>query len=249
MFNQFVDGSQVNLLIALLGGFITFFASCLLPLVPAYLAYLSGVSLSGSEAKHQRGRIVRMATLFVIGFITVFVAIGATLNRFAALLAPYRLWGQRIGGVVFILLGLFLLGVFKSKLFQREVRIDVHGVFKKHAHLHAIITGMAFGFGWTPCIGPVLAVILFWAAQQASVWQGIGLLVAYGIGLGIPFILIGFGFERLVPLLKKYGKFTRYSTYLSGAIVLLIGMLMLLGLFEGLSIMILDKLHLRTLAV
>jgi cytochrome c-type biogenesis protein len=242
------DGSEVNLVIAFIAGFITFFASCLLPLIPTYLAYLSGVSLSDPEAGEQRWSIVRVAFFFVLGFIATFVILGLTLNQFAAAVAPYRSLVEKLAGLLFISLGLFMLGVFKHPFFNQEKRFDAHSLFSKHKHLHALVTGIAFGFGWTPCIGPVLAVILYWSAQQASLWSGMGLLIVYGMGLGLPFLLVAAGFERIVPLLKKYKQVSIYTNYISAAVIILAGVLMFFGLFQSLSLVMLQYFNLNALA-
>jgi cytochrome c-type biogenesis protein len=251
MFHQgglLFDGSEVNLGIAFVAGFITFFASCLLPLVPTYLAYLSGVSLSSPEAGEKRWAILRVAFFFVIGFITTFVLLGLTLNQLSAVVAPYRSIVEKIAGLLFVGLGLFMLGVFKHEFFLKERRLDIQGAFSKHRHLHALVTGVVFGFGWTPCIGPVLAVILFWSAQQASMFTGTMLLVTYGIGLGIPFLLVAVGFEQFVPLLKKYKKVSVYVNYISAAVIILAGVLMFTGQFQRLSLVLLQYFNLNTLA-
>jgi cytochrome c-type biogenesis protein len=249
MFELLFDGSQVNLLVAFVAGFITFFASCLLPLVPTYLAYLSGVSLQSDEATSQRWSVFRVALFFVLGFITTFVILGLLLSQFSAAIVPYRVIINRLAGLLFIGLGLFMLGIFKSNFFSRELRFDVDHLFKRYKHTHAFLTGVAFGFGWTPCIGPVLAVILFWSVQQSSMLMGTLLLTVYGIGLGIPFLLVALGFEKIIPLLKKYARVSQFAMYLAGGVIILAGILMFSGQFQRLSLILLNLLGLDTLAV
>jgi len=249
MLNNLFDGSEVNLLIALLAGFLTFFASCLLPLVPTYLAYLSGVALSSDEASTKRWQIFRVALFFVIGFIGTFILLGLTLSQFSHLIAPYRSIIEKAAGILFIGMGLFMLGVFKSKYFTKEIKMDVDGVFKKHKLAHATMTGIAFGFGWTPCIGPILALILYWSTQAGSTLRGIALLTAYGIGLGIPFLIVALGFEKVIPLLKKHGKIAKYASILAGLIVIISGILMFTGQFQTMSLYFTKFFDLRRLAV
>ncbi|PIR59009.1 MAG: hypothetical protein COU69_02290 [Candidatus Pacebacteria bacterium CG10_big_fil_rev_8_21_14_0_10_56_10] len=249
LFAQYLDGSSVNLLIAFVAGFITFFASCLLPLIPTYLGYLSGVALNSDEAGQQRWRIFRVALFFVIGFITTFVILGLTLNQLAARVAVVRLVIEKLAGVLFIVLGFFMLGVFKHRWFMQERRLEVHGWFQKNQTTHALATGVGFGFAWTPCIGPVLAVILFWAAQSDSMLRAVLLLISYGVGLGIPFLLVALGFEKIVPFLKKHARVTSYISYASGAFIILAGILMILGEFQRLSLLLLQFFDLNTLAV
>jgi cytochrome c-type biogenesis protein len=236
--NTFLDGSHVNVLVAFVAGFVTFFASCLLPLVPTYLAYLSGVSLSTPEASEKRWQIVQLAAMFVLGFSTTFVVLGLTLQQFATVIAPYRSVVEKLAGLLFIALGFFMLGIFKHQWFTQERRLNLgnlHGLFAKHRNIHAALTGVAFGFGWTPCIGPVLAVILYWASQQASMFSGAALLIAYSIGLGIPFILVAIGFEKLIPLLKKNQKISHYTNIISALVIMLAGVLMTMGVFQQMS--------------
>ena len=243
------DGSEVNLIIALAAGFITFFASCLLPLVPTYLAYLSGVSLNDDQAGQQKWRVFKTGALFVLGFIITFIILGLTINKFAAVVAPYRQIVEKIAGLLFISLGLFMLGVFQNRFFSQERRFDLHGKFQQHQSLHALVTGVAFGFGWSPCIGPVLAVILFWASQAESSLKGAALLTAYGIGLGIPFLIIALGFEKIIPWLKKNAQISQWATYLSGVIVILAGILLLLGRFEEISLFLIQFVNIDALSV
>lgn len=249
MFQNLFDGSQVNLLVAYLAGFVTFFASCLLPLVPTYLAYLSGVSLHDQQAESKRWQIFKSAFFFVVGFSLTFIILGATLNRFALVFSPYRTMIEKVMGGFFILMGLMMLGVFKTQFFSQEKKLDLRGWFTNNRALHAIITGVAFGFGWTPCIGPVLAVILFWSSQQASLLQGIALLSAYSIGLGTPFLLVGLLFEKVMPLLKKYKKISFYINIVSGVVIILAGLLIVFDQFSTLSMFLLHKLNFNGLSV
>ena len=276
MLEIFFDGSNVNLWIAFVAGFITFFASCLLPLVPTYLAYLSGVALNSKDAKKEKLQIIKVAFFFVVGFISTFVLLSLAINTFSLIFASMRETIEIVGGFVFIILGLFMLGVFKHRLFSQERRLDlgkifsgkggfgefinrligkpvggfdINEFFSKYKNLHAVITGVVFGFAWTPCIGPVLAVILFWSAQAESTLSGVLLLVAYGIGLGVPFMIVAAGFEKIIPLLKRYAKVSQYVSYLSGAVIILAGILMISGNFQELSFRLIDLFNLRALSI
>ncbi len=243
MLTTLLDGNNVNLLIALLGGFITFFASCLLPLVPTYLAFLAGHAITHNNVK-DRWHTLKVATAFVGGFITTFIVVGFILNRFALLLGPYRMWLSRAGGVLFIVMGLFILGAGKKSILQREFKLEIPARLQQWRLFYAWLTGLAFGFGWTPCIGPVLAVILFWSTQQATALYGFLLLVAYGIGLGIPFLLVAVAFESLIPWLKKSQRFTHFLQFFAGVFILITGVLMVFNQFQGLSFWLLELLNL-----
>lgn len=248
MFSQLLDGNHVNLFIALLAGFVTFFASCLLPLVPTYLAYLSGIALNNETVKNQRWHIVRMAMLFVLGFIGTFIVLGLSLHQLSSVIGQYRKVLNQLAGLFFVLMGFFMLGIFKHRLFSQERKVDIDGFFENNRSIHAILTGIAFGFGWTPCIGPILAVILFWSAQAETLIKGFSLLLAYGIGLGIPFILVALAFERIVPLLKKYSKVSHIVNLVAGGIIILAGLLMISGRFQDLSLFILHLFNLESLS-
>lgn len=145
-------------------------------------------------------------------------------------------------------MGLFMLNVFQHPFFTTERRVDVHSLMTKHQHLHALLVGIAFGFGWTPCIGPVLALILFWSAQQATMWHGVLLLIVYGLGLGLPFLVVAAGFERVIPLLRKYKKITQWITYFSAALLVIVGVLLVLNQFQAVSLLLLQFFDLHTIA-
>jgi len=263
IFDSFLDGNNVNLLVAYFAGFITFFASCLLPLVPTYLAYLSGVALNSKDAGKDRFQIIKVSIFFVIGFISTFILLSLTINILSQFFSFIREAIGIIGGFVFIILGLFMLGVFKHRLFSQERRLDIGKIFSKksfrgfeidkffskYKNFHALVTGIIFGFGWSPCIGPVLAVILFWSSRTGSALTGILLLIVYGLGLGTPFILVAIGFEKIIPLLKRYSKISLYISYLSGIMIIIAGVLMIAGFFHPLSIYLINLLHLRALSV
>lgn len=249
MFAQFFDGSNVNMLVAFLAGVVTFFASCLLPLVPTYLAFLSGVALNTQNAQSQRWHIARMALLFVVGFISTFVVLGLSLSHFAAVVGQYRHLLNQLAGMFFILLGLFMLGVFKHRLFSQERKIDIDGYFRENMSLHALITGVAFGFGWTPCIGPILAVILYWSAQAETTFTGVSLLLSYGVGLGVPFLVVALAFEKIIPLLKKFNKISYYTNILAGGVVILAGILLVTGEFQSLSLQLIHFFNIESISM
>ncbi|MBT3249766.1 MAG: cytochrome c biogenesis protein CcdA [Candidatus Pacebacteria bacterium] len=248
MGHSIFDGSQVNFLIAFLAGITTFFASCLLPLVPTYLAYLSGITLNDEHASQKKWQVFKTGLMFVIGFIITFMILGLTANKFASVLHPYRQFIEKVAGVLFIALGFFMMGIFKNNLLSREKRFNVQGKFKKHRSLHAILTGIAFGFGWTPCIGPVLAVILFWAAQADSALKGTMLLTSYGVGLGVPFLIIALGFEKIIPWIKKHHQISRITSFISGLFILITGILLFTDQLQALSFYLLNFFNLSALS-
>jgi len=265
MFYEFLNGQDVNFFIAFLAGFVTFFASCLLPLVPTYLAYLSGVALNSEEASKKRFEIVKVASFFVVGFITSFVLLSLMFNAVSEVFSSFRGLVEVVGGFSFIILGLFMLGVFKHRIFTQERKLNLKTImlqlkrlcnlfnpkascwkdglntkefFKKYKNFHAFLTGVMFGFAWTPCIGPVLAVILFWSSRVGSAFTGVLLLIVYGLGLGVPFMLVALAFEKIIPVLKKYSKVSLYVSYLSGIIIILAGIFMIAGRFKETAVIL-----------
>lgn len=234
------DGSHVTVGIAFISGLITFFASCLLPLVPTYLAYLSGLSLQEKHlSNNQRWHIFTTGLSFVLGFIAAFVLLGLTFQQFAFHLAPYRQILQQVAGGLFILLGLVLLGLLKPKLLTKEYHLPLQNLFIKYRLVHAFITGVAFAVSWTPCIGPVLAVILYWASQTATALEGTVLLTAFGLGIGLPFLLLAGAFEWLLPMIRKYQRAGYYLSIVSALVIISMGVLLLLGQFQAATALIL----------
>jgi cytochrome c-type biogenesis protein len=235
-----LDGNTINVGVAFLAGFVTFFASCLLPLVPPYLAYLSGVSLGSAEAGESfyRRRVVVSALLFVGGFILTFTVLGITASAIGQALASYRSLGLKLGGITMIVLGISMLGIVPFQLLHREVRITLPDAIKDWHILGSILVGMVFAFAWTPCIGPVLAVALYYAGGQENLWQGAALLLSFGIGLGLPFVIVALFFDKVWPFFQKYKYIGRLFQILAGLIILASGILLLMGDFQSLTVRI-----------
>ncbi len=231
---MFAD-SSINPLVAYTGGLITFFASCLLPLVPTYLAYITGSALQDENNAYPRWKVVRHALLFIFGFIFTFVVLGFSLNRFAALLQPYRNILEHLGGILFILFGLFLAGLWELPIFQREWKIPLPSWYEKWPYLNAFLFGLVFSLGWTPCVGPLLAVILLWSAHQATMLQGLLLLVFFGLGLGTPFLVTAVLFETVMPWWRRSQRWSIYTKKIAGILILVSGVLLLTGQFQGFS--------------
>jgi cytochrome c-type biogenesis protein len=247
------DGSQVNLFIAFLGGIITFFASCLLPLVPTYLAYLAGIATSKQEEEVDKSifkrRVFVNGLIFTFGFIFIFVLLGATTQTLGILLSQYKPLIRKISGVVFVLMGLFMLDVIKIQSLYQERKFQLPKSLEKYKEFHSFIVGMAFGFAWTPCIGPVLAVILFWSAQADTIWKGMSLLLAYGVGLGVPFVVTALFFESISTKLVKTRKLGKILHDFSALIIIMMGILLFFNQIEYFSYAILNILNLNKFAV
>ncbi len=230
----------VSILAAFFGGLLSFLSPCVLPLVPPYLCFITGASLDDltNEAAISRRRTVLAALAFVLGFSTVFVLLGATASvagQFVREYLPYLVWAA---GVFIILMGLHFLGVFRLAFINREKRY--HQETRPAGLIGAYAVGLAFAFGWTPCIGPVLATILAFAAAEDSVGQGAFLLAVYSLGLGVPFLLAAFGVERFLGFLKRFGRYLPMVEKAMGVLLILAGLAFLTGLHQSFAYWLLE---------
>jgi cytochrome c-type biogenesis protein len=231
-----VDGNLVAALaVAALAGFVSFASPCVLPLVPGYLSYMSGVSGHDVERHggRQAGRVVVAAGLFVIGFSLVFVALGAALGALTSWLVLNRGLVTRAAGVLVIVLGLFLAGVIKPGFLFRERRLRTDRVPAGLAG--ALPLGMVFGLGWTPCIGPTLGAVLgLTAVGGGGAARGAVLLFAYSLGLGVPFLVAAIGFRRAVGRFPALRARFRLLELAGGGMLVVIGLLLVTGLWDTL---------------
>ena len=215
---------------ALVAGFLSFLSPCVLPLVPPYLAFLGGTTfdqLAGEDETppHVYRSVVLASVAFVLGFTTVFVMLGATATVAGQLLAENLPLLSKIAGVVIIIFGLHFLGLINLPILNRDVRF--HADAKPAGLLGAYIIGLAFAFGWTPCIGPVLGAILAVAAGEDSVRHGVSLLLVYSLGLGIPFILAALAIKPFMRAMQRYRKHLGVVEKLLGGFLVLTGILFL----------------------
>jgi cytochrome c-type biogenesis protein len=233
--------SDVTILAALIAGLISFLSPCVLPLVPPYLVYLAGTSLERFADKEPEPRVKRetvaAAVLFVLGFSTVFVTLGASASVFGSLIRAYSDILATIAGVVIIVMGLHFLGLTRIALLYRQKRLTMP---KPVGLWGAYLMGLAFAFGWTPCIGPILAAILAVAASEQTVTRGAGLLAVYSMGLGIPFIVAAFAIEPFAAFLARFKKHMRRVEQAMGALLVLTGIAFLTGSINTFSVWLLD---------
>jgi cytochrome c-type biogenesis protein len=233
--------ADVTIFAALFAGLLSFLSPCVLPLVPPYLVYLAGTSLerfADAEPEPQvRWETVGAACLFVAGFSTVFVALGASASVFGSLIRAYADKLAMVAGIVIIIMGLHFLGVTRLALLYREKRMTVP---KPVGLWGAYVMGLAFAFGWTPCIGPILAVILAVAAAEATVTKGAGLLAVYSLGLGIPFIAAAFAVEPFAAFLARFRDYLPLVEKTMGALLVLTGIAFLTGFVSEASYWLLE---------
>ena len=211
--------------ISFTAGVLSFLSPCVLPLIPSYISFITGLSLDDV----QRARRIALVNslLFIAGFTVVFLALGATATIVGQLLFRQREWVSRIGGVLVILFGLYLVGVFNFGFLSRERR--VHIANKPLGYLGTFLVGMAFAAGWTPCIGPILGGVLTYTASSADLNRGLLLLSAYSLGLALPFLLAAVMIERFMATLQRYRGAIAWTSRISGVLLIIVGVLMVTG--------------------
>jgi cytochrome c-type biogenesis protein len=216
---------------AFLAGILSFLSPCVLPLVPPYLCYLAGVGLEdlteGSDSAEIRKRSFSRTVFFVMGFTTVFVGLGATASSFGQLISDYMYILEKVAGVLIIILGIHIAGLLKIGLLYREARFQTQN--KPTGPVGSYLVGLAFAFGWTPCVGPVLASILMVASAEESVNEGIFLLSAYSLGIGIPFILAAIFVNPFIRFMQKFRRHLQTVERIVGALLIGTGLLLLTG--------------------
>lgn len=217
----------ISLGIAFLAGILSFLSPCVLPVVPGYITFLSGVSLEELQAGARHKRIFKKAGLlsvfFVIGFSIVFISFGASASFIGKLLANHIVLLTRIAGAVIVVFGLHLLGILKINWLNYGKHMDLGRT--SPGFFSALLMGIAFGFGWSPCVGPILAGILALAATQKTLARGIVLLTVYSLGLGIPFIITGFAVGVFMRFFEKYKRFIRWGQIAAGVLLVTVGIL------------------------
>ena len=213
---------NITLVTAFVAGVVSFLSPCILPIIPAFLAYLAGESSSGG-ASGNRFTIFLNSVFFVLGFSIVFAALGVLLNGALSHVAySAQAWLSRIGGAVVIFFGLYLMGFFKIGFLEYDHKINFKRRFKSR-YLTSLLFGFAFAAGWTPCVGPVLGGILGVAASVPN--QAFYLLLSYAIGLGIPFLAVGLFVSQASQLIEKYIAVIKYVTPIFGAVIVVLGIL------------------------
>ena len=233
--------SDVTYLAALIAGLVSFLSPCVLPLVPPYLVYLAGTSLERFADREPEPRVKRetvlAACLFVLGFSTVFVVLGASASAVGALIRAYSGPLATIAGVIIIIMGLHFLGLTRIAWLYRQKRMEVA---KPVGLWGAYVMGLAFAFGWTPCIGPILAAILAVAAAEQTVAKGASLLAVYSLGLGIPFVIAAFAIEPFAAFLARFRKHLLRVEQAMGALLVLTGIAFLTGSINNMSVWLLE---------
>jgi cytochrome c-type biogenesis protein len=220
-------GDTVSYSAALLAGLLFFFSPCVLPLIPAYFTFITGFSLDELTTRQDmeiRKKVILSTIAYILGFSFIFILLGASASFLGSYLFQYINTIRIVGGVFIIIFGLHLTGVFRIRMLEFEKRVHLD---KKPIHfLGTFIIGMAFGTGWSPCIGPLLGSILIIAGSKDTVFQGIGLLSVYSLGLGIPFLVLSIFINFILTFLKKAAPAMRYLNIIGGILLIIVGLLL-----------------------
>ncbi|MEL0108328.1 MAG: cytochrome c biogenesis protein CcdA [Rhodospirillaceae bacterium] len=233
--------SNIGLFTAFVAGTISFLSPCVLPLVPGYVSYIAGHSISRQptgNAAVLRLPALGLSSCFVLGFSTVFILLGASATALGRLIFAYRYELNIVGGVIIIVFGLFIIGLVRSNWLQRELRF--HLSVPGGRPVSAYVLGLAFAFGWTPCIGPILGAILTVSAATATITQGITLLAIYSLGLGLPFLLAAVFTDSLTAKLKSIGRVGRILQVAAGIVLVVMGIAMMMGYLSTFSYWLLE---------
>jgi cytochrome c-type biogenesis protein len=225
------EPATLGIVVAFAAGVLSFLSPCVLPLVPSYIGFLTGMTLP--EMAGRRRAALMHALLFVGGFSLVFILLGASATALGRALNLYQVWLQRVGGVLIILFGLVCLGAFRMRLLAQERRLQLER--KPVGYLGSVLVGMAFAAGWTPCIGPVLGGILGLAATSADVSRGMLLLGVYSAGLALPFLIAAVAVESFLAWFQRFRRFLPWVMRISGVVLVLVGILLVTGEFTRLA--------------
>ncbi len=222
---------NLGLLIAFSAGLLSFLSPCVLPLVPSYVTFITGMTLE--DLQQTKRETILHALVFVLGFSLIFLALGAGATVFGQLMLRYRDWISRIGGVLIILFGLYMLGVFNVAFLMKDTRLHLSD--KPIGYVGTLVVGIAFGAGWSPCIGPILGAILTMAANEADLQRGLVLLAAYSAGLAVPFIVAALMVDRFLKLFARVRHQMVWVNRIAGVMLVVVGVLMVTNRFTMLA--------------
>jgi cytochrome c-type biogenesis protein len=225
------NDAAITLVIAFSAGVLSFLSPCVLPLIPSYITFITGLGLD--DVSRSRRTALVHGLLFVLGFTLIFLALGATATAVGRLLFMQRVWISRVGGVMLILFGLYLAGMLRIGALDTERR--VHLSDKPLGYLGTVLVGIAFGAGWTPCLGPVLGGILAYTSSVAELERGLFLLFAYSMGLGVPFLISAVLVDRFLNWFRRVRPHLGVVNRVAGGLLIVVGVLMLTGAFTTMS--------------
>src|SRR5437773_9234767 len=229
-------GESVGVAVSFSAGLFSFLSPCVLPLFPSYLSFITGMSvadLTGELSARVRRRVLGHALAFVVGFSIVFVALGASFSALGQFLLDHRDWIRRIGGVLIVVFGLYIVGALRIGVLGRTAQLQVRE--KPAGYLGSLAVGVTFAIGWTPCVGPILGAILSLAGTAETVERGIGLLIAYSAGLGVPFLLSALALGAFLRFFKRYRPYIPVVERGAGVLLIAVGVLVLFNWYVVLN--------------
>lgn len=231
------ETGSISLFIAFSAGFLSFVSPCVLPLLPSYVSFITGLSLdqltSGEDAARVKRVVLVNSLLFIAGFSTIFVLLGASANVVGHLLLSHQRAVTRAGGVIIVLFGLYVMGVIKPRWLMTDKR--VHMDRKPRGYIGSYLVGMAFAAGWTPCVGPILGAILLMASTAEGMTQGMVLLAAYSLGVGAPFFVTSLALNTFLARFTAFSRHMRTVSIASGVFLIFVGVLMIFDAFTVIS--------------
>ncbi len=225
---------------AFVAGLLSFLSPCVLPLIPSYITYITGLSFADLQAEQTTRQVRRKAMLhslaFIAGFTAIFVLLGASATAIGSFLQEQMGLIRKVGGVLIVLFGMHIAGIFDINMLLGEKRINLRN--KPAGFLGSFLVGLVFAAGWTPCIGPILASILMVAATKETVYQGISLLLVYSLGLGIPFFLSAVALHRFLAFFNRYRRYIRLMEIITGIFLMIVGILIFSNSLTRLSTLV-----------
>ncbi|PYN38257.1 MAG: cytochrome C biogenesis protein [Candidatus Rokuibacteriota bacterium] len=231
-----MTGESLGVAVAFTAGLFSFLSPCVLPLFPSYVSFITGMSvadLTADLSPAARRRVLIHAFAFVLGFSLVFIALGASFSAASQFLLDYRAWIRRIGGVLIVIFGLYIVGLLRIGFLGRSQQWQLQE--KPAGYLGSLAVGITFAIGWTPCVGPILGAILSLAGTAETVQRGIGLLVAYSAGLGLPFLISAAALGPFLAFFKRYRRFIPVVERAAGVVLVVVGVLVLMDWYVALN--------------
>ena len=232
-----MQAANITYISAFVAGLLSFLSPCVLPLIPSYITYITGLSFADLQAEHPTHKIRQQTMLhslaFILGFTAVFILLGASATLLGGFLFQYQDIVRKVGGVLIIIFGIHVTGLFNLGILLGEKRLSIHR--KPAGYLGTFFVGIAFAAGWTPCIGPILSSILMIAATERTIYKGITLLLSYSMGLAIPFFLSAVALHQFLVFFNRFKKYIRIFEIVTGVFLIIIGVLIFTDYFTKLT--------------
>ncbi|BBI33844.1 cytochrome c biogenesis CcdA family protein [Cohnella abietis] len=225
---------NITILVAFIAGMLSFLSPCVFPLIPAYVSHLTGSSFQDGKLVVHRGKLVYQSLFFIVGFSLIFIAMGASASFVGRFFAQERELLQRISGLLIIVFGLQMAGLFNIRLLMNGKAWETKGERSRGA-IRSLLTGVAFGAGWSPCVGLALSSILLLAGSSETLWSGIGMLGVYSLGLGVPFLLISWLLSYSMKVMKKMNRWMPLLSKINGWLLIAMGLLLFTGQLQKMS--------------